>query len=115
MKGRQKPREQSVEMVRVPFNVFESFLFGVKRAECFRYIYWDVAKPVRHRTLTPACSGSNPDVPAIFFWWSCIQAWLRNRSATPLSLVQIRPTPPKFCSYGGIGRHVGLRNRCFQA
>lgn len=28
---------------------------------------WDVAKPVRHRTLTPACSGSNPDVPAIFF------------------------------------------------
>lgn len=29
-------------------------------------IYWDVAKPVRHRTLTPACSGSNPDVPAIF-------------------------------------------------
>ena len=31
-----------------------------------RIIYWDVAKPVRHRTLTPACSGSNPDVPAIF-------------------------------------------------
>lgn len=65
MKGRQKPREQSVERVRVPFNVFESFLFGVKQAECFRYIYWDVAKPVRHRTLTPACSGSNPDVPTI--------------------------------------------------
>ena len=113
MKGRQKPREQSVEMVRVPFNVFESFLFGVKRAECFRYIYWDVAKPVRHRTLTPACSGSNPDVPAIFFLVELYPSRLRKWSATPLALVQIQSTPPNFCSYGGIGRHVGLRSRYF--
>lgn len=42
MKGRQKPREQSVERVRVPFNVFESFLFGVKQAECFRYFHFQI-------------------------------------------------------------------------
>ena len=27
-------------------------------------LYWDIAKSVRHRTLTPASAGSSPAIPA---------------------------------------------------
>ena len=33
--------------------------------QCYTKFYWDVAKLVRHRTLTPAFAGSSPAIPAI--------------------------------------------------
>ena len=32
-----------------------------------QFIFWGVAKSVRHRTLTPACVGSSPAAPATLF------------------------------------------------
>lgn len=48
--------------------------------------------------------------PSHFFLVELYPSWLRKWSATPLALVQIQSTPPKFCSCDGSGRHVSLRN-----
>lgn len=81
-----------------------------KSCSTHHIIYWDVAKQVRHQTLNLAFPWFESRYPSHFFWWSCIQVRLRKWSATPLSLVQIQSTPPKFRSCGGSGRHVSLRN-----